>query len=302
MKRSCVITFLGIVALILISAQPLGATDFKPIVLDPNYNHTKYAPIPNQNDIVRQFRAYTTCFDGDDDDDGDGVPDKWAIPEWVAYEIKKYPGELPKGPKRPSPWITDLNLFNQGIAPKDESYAFSKAWREANPNNPQLGYDRGHMCMKQHAWRLGANADWNTHTVLNACPQKSKLNQGIWLDLEKKTAEWADEYGEVWIIDGPVIFNRKPSKWLGQEGEVPVAIPDAFFKIVVREVDDHLEVLAFIYPQDGIDYKKQGSYDHTPYLTSVDIIEALTGLDFFPTVPEGIQADIEEVIQTQVWK
>jgi len=155
--------------------------------------------------------------------------------------------------------------------------------------------------MKQHAWRLGGNADWNTHTVLNACPQKSKLNQGIWLDLEKKTAEWADEFGEVWVIDGPIIFNKKPSKWLGQEGEVPVAIPDAFFKIVVRAADGHLQILAFIYPQQGIAYKKKGDYDHTPYLTSVDIIEALTGLDFFPTISDETQAEIERVIQIRLW-
>ena len=83
------------------SIQTVYAADLKPIVLHPDYNHTKYAPKPTNNDIVRHFRAYTTCFDGDDDDDGDGIPDKWAIPHWVAYEIKQCPGTLSKGPKRP---------------------------------------------------------------------------------------------------------------------------------------------------------------------------------------------------------
>ncbi len=258
MKRSWFVAFICFVILGIFSFPPLWAAELKPIELHPDYNHTKYAPVPAPNDIVRHFRAYTTCFDGDDDDDGDGISDKLAIPHWVAYEIKKYPGELGKGPKRPSPWITDLDLFNQGIAPKDKSYHFAKKWREVNPNSPQLGYDRGHMCMKQHAWRLGENADWNTHTVLNACPQKAQLNQGIWLNLEDKTAEWADEFGSVWIIAGPIVFKKKPTKWLGQDGEIPVAIPDAFFKIVVREVDGYIQILAFIYPQDGIAYKRKG--------------------------------------------
>ena len=96
------------------SIQPAYAADLKPIVLHPDYNHKKYAPKPTNNDIVRHFRAYTTCFDGDDDDDGDGTPDKWAIPHWVAYQIKRYPGTLSKGPKRPSPWITDIDLYNKG--------------------------------------------------------------------------------------------------------------------------------------------------------------------------------------------
>ena len=64
--------------------------------------------------------------------------------------------------------MTEKALFEQGVAASDASYHFAKAWREAYPDSPQLGYDRGHMCMKHHAWRLGANADWNTHTLLNA--------------------------------------------------------------------------------------------------------------------------------------
>ena len=60
-------------------------------------------------------------------------------------------------------------------------------------------------------------------------------------------------------------------------------------------------MLAFIYPQEGIAYKRSGEYDHTPYLTSVDIIEALTGLDFFPGVTDETESDIEGVVQIRLW-
>ena len=46
------------------------------------------------------------------------------------------------------------------IAPADDTYHFSLEWREQNPNSKFLGYDRGQMCMKHIAWRLGADADW----------------------------------------------------------------------------------------------------------------------------------------------
>jgi endonuclease G len=155
--------------------------------------------------------------------------------------------------------------------------------------------------MSRHALRLGEDPYWNTHTVLNACPQKSKLSRGIWLDLGEKEADWADDFGSLWVITGPVIYHNKPLKWLGEEGEVPVAIPHAFFRIVVRQRNGLPHVLAFIYPQEGIAYKRRSAYDHTPYLTSVDIIEALTGLDFFPDVPDHIETEIEQVIQTRLW-
>ena len=131
--------------------------------------------------------------------------------------------------------MTEKELFKKGIPPNEKSYHFPRAFRHANPESPQLGYDRGHMRMKQHAWPLGENADWNTHTVLNACPQKHVFNAVIWLDMEFKTAKWADKYGSVWIIAGPIIFNKTSTKWLGEQGEIHVVIPDAFFKIVIRE-------------------------------------------------------------------
>ncbi len=61
-----------------------------------------------------------------------------------------------------------------------------------------------------------------------------------------------------------------------------------------------MKVLAFLYPQEGIAYK-ESPYDHTPYLTTVDIIEALTGLDFFPNLDDNVEIDIERILPIQLW-
>jgi endonuclease G len=142
-----------------------------------SYNHDKWKTGPT--DIVQKWRAYTVSFDSDDDDNGDAQADRWGIPHWVAYQVKKH-APLPKGPERPSPWITDLALFAKGICPADESYHYPKTIKNRPP------YDRGHMCAKFTAFRMGPEADWNTHTLVNACPQHSDLNQGIWEDLERR--------------------------------------------------------------------------------------------------------------------
>ena len=282
----------------------VNAADYKPINLDPSYNHDRFStvvtgPAGEQNHI-RNFRAYMTVFDGADDDNGDGVEDRLAIPHYVAYEMRRYEGTLKKGPKRPSPWITDKKLWKLRLAPKDQTYAYSTAFRSNNPN----WYVRGHLCMKQHAWRLGANADWNTHTMLNAVPQRQNFNAGIWLDLEDLTAEWADKYGAVWVVAGPIFEPEKltPTDWLGEpkKGEVAAAIPDKLFKIVIRETEDpnRPEVLAFAYPQD---VGKSNPYDHRPYLFSVDDIEKKTGLDFLTILPDEIEEDIEKVKAISLW-
>ena len=250
---------------------------------------------------MRAFRAYLTSFDSDDDDDGDGKPDMRGIPEWVAYEMRVYPRALRPGPARPSKWITDPELFEAGIAPSDDTYHYPKAFRNAHPN----WYARGHLCMKQHAWRLGAAADWNTHTVLNAVPQRERFNSGIWQNLENLTAQWADRYGAVWIITGPIFNHRKPTRWLGEDGEMKIAIPDALFKIVIRETDDpdRPEVLAFVYKQECEDCLSQkGPFDHRKYLTTVSRVEALTGLEFLTSLPKDARKATKDKAPKNLWK
>ena len=274
---------IGLLAILL--PQLLSATDFKQIERDTSYHHDRFKTQPR--DIIKEFRAYTTSFDSGDDDDGDGRPDTLAVPQWVAYELRQTPAALGKAPKRPRPWITVDSLHVLGVAPDDDSYKNS-------------GYSRGHMCMKSHAWRLGANADWNTHTVLNACPQLQILNNGVWRGLEEKTTKWADKYGAVWIICGPVFYEMPPRQWIGDPGEVRVAIPDAFFKIVLKdsEMTGEVDVLVFLFPMEGDSNFGSRSSELTPFLTSVDIIEALTGLDFLTELDDPW---LEKIIHTHLW-
>ena len=279
--------------LILLFSNSLHSAKLKPIVLDPTYQHDKYNTQPK--DIIRSFRAYITSFDSNDDNNGDGKNDNWGIPEWVSYKIKKAP-DPGRGPNRPA-WMTDNELYLRGIAPKDESYKYSQQFRDQHPN----WYDRGHMCMKQIAWRLGSDADWNTHTMLNACPQRHDNNAGIWLDMEIKTMDWANKFGSVWVICGPIITDKTPSDYIGEteKNEMLVAIPDAFFKIVIKESGDinKPDILGFIYPQDT----KRNDKNHVNYLVSVDEIEQKTGLDFFTILPDSAEEDIEGIKATKIW-
>jgi competence ComEA-like helix-hairpin-helix protein len=139
--------------------------------------------------------------------------------------------------------------------------------------------------------------------MLNAVPQRDEFNSGIWLDLEIKTAEWADLYGSVWIITGPVFYDGKPRAWLGEIGEIPAAIPDALFKIVVKNSSepDRPDVLGFIYPQEGPDYKKGSQYQHTLYRATVDSVERLTGLNFLTALPDSMEEAIESVRAETLW-
>ena len=159
------------------------------------------------------------------------------------------------------------------------------------------------MCMKHHAFRLGPNADWNTHTVLNACPQQQKMNAGVWLGLENKTAKWADRFEVIWIVCGPVCYNGTPKRMIGDPGEMKIAVPHAFFKIVIKDKSggSGFDVLAFLFPQKGVGNYSSRNHDLRPYVTSIDTIEALTGLDFLTDLDDGEEEALESVVHFEIW-
>ena len=267
-------------------SQNAPSKKYQPIVLDTLYDHNKWGIKPT--DILYEFAAYTVSFDSKDDDNSDGKCDIMGVPEWVAYEIKKETNTDKPKYNRPK-WMTDDTLHEQGVAPNDDTYAVSGT-RELGEVSTDYRYVRGHMCPKDAADRMGMAAGYNTHTVLNAVPQLQWQNNGIWKSLEKQTMNWADQFSSVWVICGPVFFGKSPAVWLGQNGEVSAAVPDALYKIVIREnINGGIETIAFVIPNILPKSKK----DYSEYITSIDRVEKLTGLDFLSNLSKKDQESAE---------
>ena len=263
----------------------LLAADSTALYAHPGANqhrdNARFAPACNHNpltgDYLHEDLAYTSCFDGPDDDDGDGKPDFLGIPEWVSQEIigKRVKGE---SSRRPSKWFLPTALRGAAYAPTDDSY------RYAVRPEPDW-FDRGHLAQKYLAEKLGPEAAWNTHNLVNAVPQRHSFNAGIWLDLECRTGAWANQdlNRPVWVIAGPIFVGGRArvQQWLGERNELPVAIPDALFKVVIRvDQQGKLRTLSFIYPQQDPSYAKRSTWNHAAKLVSLKRVEDLTGLRF----------------------
>jgi len=289
--------FVSCLALCFIIYTDASAAKLRPIEDPPaDYEHNKWGVMPE--DVIRQFHGFIVSFDGKDDDNGDGNADILRVPEWVAHHVKIWPSSkgncIPTG-KRPRPWFTDQDLKSSGVAPTDNSYRRS-------------GYDRGHMAAKLLIERLGNDAAWNTHTVLNAIPQHSRFNQQIWRALEDLTGAWAQVYEDIWLIQGPIFDQKVPIAWIGDKKSEEVAIPVAAFKIVIRErtpADGSGEgpmVLAFLMPQLGPGYYgKKSDFRLERFLTSVDEIEKLTNLTFLTTRPDNETKPLKKKRAEALW-
>lgn len=215
-----------------------------------------------------------------------GKPKYLGVPHWVAHHVKRAPNS-PESGERPGSWFTVPELATEGIAPISDSYSFSKKFRAKHKN----WYDRGHQAQKYLVERLGNKAALYTHNVVNALPQLHNFNAGPWLTLECYTGAWANKYGEVWVIAGPVFKKTGAIAWLRSDSvktAAPVAIPPNNFKIVVKKDGAQWDVLAFVYPQTHKTYAK-GPFDPEIWLKSVADIEQMTGEKFFSGLPNADQ-------------
>ena len=296
-----------------------GASPYDPADT-PDYDHDRYAP--NQKEVMKRFGAFVSSFDGDDDDDGDGRGDLLGVPSWVSYELKgvqpNAKGEYREPDisiDRPNRWYRSPGLSflwtdRQGVSKKgiDSSYSgIGRVW------------NRGHLAMSDHAQRIGPEAACNTHVFWNAVPQAADMNQGPWRHLENYSAAASNKFGRLWIIAGPVFEKDKPIGNIGEssKGEVPVAVPHAIFKVLVRELNGgEVDALAFLFAQpyeEGTDGQprptatwrncnKAGKgfvYNHRPRLRSVEEIEGMTGLTFFPGTRNRVRVRAE--VPTSLW-
>jgi endonuclease G len=173
------------------------------------------------------------------------------------------------------------------------------AARVRHDDYTNTGYTRGHMAPSNAIYsRYGRAAQRETYAMSNVCPQIGELNSGRWQQLEALVAgrrpsdpSWAEEYGEVWVIAGPVFDADRTFLPAGVE------IPDAFYKIVldVDERSGRPRVLAFIMPNSA------AAGELEAYLVSVDEIESRTGLDFFSQLDDELETELERVPAERLW-
>lgn len=208
-----------------------------------------------------------------------GYSDLRGNPLWVEYALTTPPLNAPYL-KRLSRFENDWRSINQV---SHDSYSNS-------------GYDRGHMAPNHAISQLyGKQGQTDSFLMTNITPQKAKLNQRVWQRLEVLEIDhFAKLFGKVWVITGPV-FNssveRLPKDW-------SVEIADAFYKIYITEAtaDRPAIALAFLIPQSV-----NGKEPLTQFITSIDAIEAQTGLDFFSHLDDNIENSLEASITPTPW-
>jgi len=154
------------------------------------------------------------------------------------------------------------------------------------------GYDRGHLApFADFAWNAElADATFN---LSNISPQAPQFNQGIWRELEELTRDWARRDKQLYVVTGPVT-TRDPKFYIGRDNRV--AVPQAYFKVLLDIEEPRQKGIGFVIPNE-ISFQPL-----TDYAMSIDEVEEITGLDFFPQLmPEQLEEEIEAVGNVDLW-
>lgn len=155
------------------------------------------------------------------------------------------------------------------------------------------GYDRGHMAPAADM-KFSAQAMRECFYMSNICPQNHSLNGGAWSRLENACRRWATEMGRVYIVCGPV-FRKGKQKMIGREHRIPV--PHAFFKCVYAvEKGGKPKAIGFVMTNNGSRQTLAST------AVTVDSVEAITGMDFFPALPAKTEKAVEAAFSLADWQ
>ena len=219
-------------------------------------------PRTTAKDAIIKHTGYTLSYN-----------EEYEQANWVAYELTRE--ETKKAVERSNKFKPDP-LVKTGSA-RDEDYLSS-------------GYDRGHLAP-------AADMSWSVKTMTesfyysNMSPQEQAFNRGIWKKLEEQVRDWAVQNGDIYVVTGPVLVPG-----LKTIGPDKVAVPKAYYKVILDYSLPDIKGIAFVMPNEASDKPLQS------FVVSIDTVEKLTGLDFFPLLPDAQENTIEKTVCLKCWE
>lgn len=192
--------------------------------------------------------------------------------DWVAYELTAE--ETQKAFERGNVFMKDP-LVKTGTA-ADEDYLHS-------------GYDRGHLAPAADlCYSISAMAE--SFYYSNMSPQVAAFNRGVWKRLEGQVRVWARNNGAVYVVTGPVLNAGLPTI-----GNNKVSVPQLYYKAILDYRKPEYKALGFVLPNAG------SSLPLSHFAVTIDSLERLTGIDFFPALPDTDESTLEANICLPCW-
>ena len=173
--------------------------------------------------------------------------------------------------------------------------AIDQSWQQnlsgAYSSSNGRSYDRGHQVASNDR-QTTKEQNKQTFYYTNMTPQYSALNQGQWVELEKKVqgvATVTTGSDTLYVVTGP-LFEGTLASATDKSGASCTA-PSGYWKCLMKCTFSSPGVMSSAV---GCAYLfDTNSSNIAPTVTSIDAIESRTGFDFFANVPASLQSSAE---------
>ena len=230
-------------------------------IKNPQFDNLSYG-VPGAADSIIEREGYAL-----------GYIEKHEQPAWVQY-IMTAEEVSRRAAKRGDDFRPDPDVPTGSATPQDYT---------------RSGYDRGHLAPAADM-SFSAKTMSESFYMSNMSPQAPQFNRGIWSKLEKQVRHFATKEKRIVVVTGPIL----PAEKTITIGANKVTVPQYYYKVIYDTTPPE-KMIGFVLPNKG------SSADLRTFVVTIDRVEELTGLDFFSTVPQPKQEQLESTITVENW-
>lgn len=186
------------------------------------------------------------------------------------------------------------------------------------------GYDKGHICASEDRV-FSQEANDQTFYFSNMSPQFSSFNQGFWKELEAKVRSWGratltGRYDTVYVVKGGTI-NHLLYGYVGHnkasdgvvpttdsngysarsDGKVGLPVPEFYYMALLSVKNGIYHAIAFLVPHSEDLPKTPNVSDLQQYVTTIDNLEYISGIDFFCNLSDKKENEVERNFTLSDW-
>ncbi len=188
-------------------------------------------------------------------------------------------------------WVAyPLHASYLGTSGRSDAWGFDPLINMAFQSNLFRGFgiantDRGHQIPSADR-TVSTQANATTFYFSNMTPQHSRLNQGLWANLENRVRTWINRTDTLYVVTGAMATSTADPvvEFVTDNTGARVARPKYYYKAIAARTGNTYETIAY-----RLDNVQPINNDFTQHSISVAELERETGFVFFPTIPNQVK-------------
>ncbi len=218
-----------------------------------------------------------------------GYDCKYQLASWTFHQIT--PDVVNGKVSRTNDFRTDPKA--PCTTASDADYFTKTTQADGTTKYNGFGYDRGHLSPSaDFKWSKQALSE--SYFYSNMTPQHPAFNRESWASLENYIRRVSNnENKSYYIITGPILHDKLLKI---KQGENQLSIPEWHYKIVVDDSKETPRGIVFLMPNEKCDK------DLSKYVITIDSLEKLTQINFFPNFTKDQEKYIEGFADFYAWK